>query len=314
VIFEHGHHRFGFAGSHRALLETVQATIVSSFRRLADVEAIRFVGSASLQRPIEESRVVDLDVHIVLRDVDWETFTATLDALADALARALPEPGRNLASIGVIRGPYKPAPIAEGTRVFVHAMIGDWNTYLRANSMARFSWAKYAPAFGSFALVDSQVSVPSLRDAIDGRAGLARRADRIRGGRAQLTLFERGPQNSVAEVDVETEMPAVLHELFASSPVYGYRHLCRALGLLDESLTNAELVIDEGGEPRDRHRILLPREGAALAECVRSKYRLRGGSIEELTRENLSRLQASSLEFLDSVAGRFRPTAPAIAS
>jgi len=186
-------------------------------------------------------------------------------------------------------------------------MIVDWPAYLRSHVVTRYSWAKYSAALGSFAHVDAQVSAPSPWDAIEGGAGLARRAQRIRDGRAQLTLFERGPEDSVADVEVETQLPAVLHELFTSSPIYGYRHLCRSLGSLDETLTNAELVAEADGEVRDRERILLPSEAAALAACIRSKYRLRGGAIEQLAPENLAKLQTLAVEFLESVAARFRP-------
>jgi hypothetical protein len=303
---EFGFRSFSFAGSYAELLQTTHRAIVARFAGDARVEGLRFVGSNSLQRPLEETRVVDLDVHLVLARLDAESYAWATQGLAAALASSLPAPGPNLASVGVVRGPYKPPPIESGIRLFAHALVGDRAQYLRSNPLARYSWRKYAPELGSFESLDALAAAPSVADVVHGRAGLRRRAQRIRSGVAELTVLEERASGRLTEIQVACSAPWVLHELYASSVVYSYRHLCRALGVLDESLSNAGLVErDRNGAARDSHGILSEPEAQALATCVESKGRLRQGRLEELQAQNLARLHQAAIGFLESLASRY---------
>jgi hypothetical protein len=246
---------------------------------------------------------MDVAVHVLLRSMDAQTYEWSVTQLSIALHAALPAPGSNLGSVGVVRGPYKPPPMRTGVRVFVHAFVGDAEQYLSNNPLARYAWTKYRAAVGSFHTVDKEVRRPTVEDAVSGP--VLQRLQSVFGVGAQIEILRPTTSGQMEKVRIVTAEPPNLHEMYTSAVVFSYRHLCRALGVLDEGRTNLQLIETAGNRRRDTYGILTQPESTALLECVRSKYSLRGGELTELEPHRLSTLRQAAIDYLGSVAKRF---------
>lgn len=303
---EFGQHQYSFLGTYSELIKTVQNAIIFVIKDFSIVEGVRFVGSNSLQRPIVECCIIDLDVHVLLKSNQYSDYLLVLECLEKSLKISLPKIGINLASINAIHGLYKPAPLEKGIRLLIHALIADIKRYLEIDPSLRYSWKKYKSSIGSFDYVDAFSHKPTIRDVLYGKEGVMFYMSCIRSGRAKLGIIHKGQDNEVEEVIMESTEQSILHELYTSSVIYNYRNLCRAFGVLDEKLGNLELFkfIKESWE--DSHHILTPFEAKALAICVNSKDRLRNGSIEELSPSMIEMLRQTSLAFFESIIERFK--------
>ena len=297
-------HRYSFSGTYFDLVSTVQSAITLVMANCSIIMGLRFVGSNSLQRSIDECRVVDLDVHILLRSLRFSDYLMILGGLEKSLEISLPETGIHIASVSSVHGLYKPAPLENGTRLLIHALIADSKRYLEIDSTLRYAWKKYRPSIGSFDEVDTLACRPTLREVLHGPEGVMFYLRCIRAGCSQLGIIREAQDHGVEEVTVQSREPSLLHELYTSSVVYKYRHLCRALGVLNERLNNVQLVKRKNLIWEDAHHILTPSETEALVLCVNSKDRLRNGSLEELSNPMIEMKRRASLAFFESVAGR----------
>ena len=302
---EFGYHRFTFSGSYSDLIHNVQESISSNLGQLPIVEGVRFVGSNSLQRKIEECRVIDLDVQVLIRSRKFSDYQIVLNSISHSVEFTLPDTGDNLASISTIHGLYKPLPLEKGSRLFIHVVVADKKRYLEIDPSIRYSWKKYKPSLGSFTDVDNQSISPTLNDVFHGPEGIVYYIKCIDSGYARLGILDKSVDQEVKETVIEVMEPSILHELFTSSVVYNYRNLCRALGILNEKLNNFELIKKENGVLWDAHNILTPIEVEALEKSIKSKYRLRNGMLQEVDPINLSILKNNSLTFLKSISERF---------